>query len=69
MAKKLSQLITVREAAKRASFTEEYVRRLLRERWVTGEKIVSVWMVHERSFNDYLKSARARQSAVDSHVS
>ncbi len=53
--------ITVSQAAKISGYNEEHIRRLLRDRWVTGEKFGIVWKVKRASLIAYLSKAQSSQ--------
>lgn len=51
---------TVEKLAKEASFTEGYIRRLLRNGVIKGEKFSYIWKIPEEEALKYLESLEKR---------
>lgn len=58
---KVSAWITVSKASEISGYNEEHIRRLLRDRDVTGEKFGIVWKVKRASLIAYLTKARSSE--------
>ena len=53
-----SKLITVTEASRLSKLTPSYIRRLLRNGSLEGEKVGEIWLTSEEAIRDYLKKDR-----------
>ena len=51
--------ITTKEAAARSGYHVNYIRQLIRKDAIIGRKFGTIWQVHRKSFEDYLKVAEA----------
>jgi excisionase family DNA binding protein len=49
----IDNCISVKAAAKYSGYSLQYIRRLLRERKISGQKIGQVWLIQMKSFNAY----------------
>jgi excisionase family DNA binding protein len=54
----VSKLITVTEASRSSNLTPSYIRRLLRNGEIEGEKVGEIWLTTEEALRDYLKRDR-----------
>jgi len=49
--------ITVKTASKYSGYSEQYLRRILREGTLKTRKIGQIWLIDESDFRKYLKDA------------
>ena len=52
--------ISTKEAAKKAGFSEEHIRKLVKKRLLKGRKIGRDWLIVPSSVDEYLASERKR---------
>ena len=57
---KNDEWISVSEAVKISVYHPEYIRRLIRDREIEGEKFSIVWQVRRESLNNYIQSAKSQ---------
>lgn len=57
---KNDEWISVSEAVKISGYHPEYIRRLIRDREIEGEKFSIVWQVRRESLNNYIQSAKSQ---------
>jgi excisionase family DNA binding protein len=53
--------ITVKDAAQRAGFGVEYIRELVRDNKIVGQKFGWQWMVSKESLDQYLQSRKDQE--------
>ena len=54
----LEDYITIRSAAERSGYSEQYVRRLVRNRDVVAVKAGCTWLIEIASLDSYVRAAR-----------
>jgi hypothetical protein len=47
------RIISVKAASEYSGYSQQYLRRLMRERKISGQKIGQVWLIQMKSFNAY----------------
>jgi len=52
-----SKYITVKTASKYSGYSEQYLRRILREGTLKTSKIGQLWLIEQADFRKYLKEA------------
>ncbi len=52
---KQEEWISVTDAAKVAGYTQDHIRRLIREQAIVAKKVVTVWLIRRDSLMNYLK--------------
>jgi hypothetical protein len=56
----MTELISIKEAARLSGYDIQHLRRLMRQGKVKGEKVGDfLWMVDRRSLQDYLRTMKA----------
>lgn len=63
----MSELLCALDVAERLSCSEQYVRKLLREGQLAGEKVGGTWMVRESALEAYETGREPAMEAVEDH--